>query len=139
MVAVLTRADRILMIQRADHLVAGGAWCFPGGAIEPGETPPQALKRELREELSLTIQPLNHVWRWRSADGALDLEWWMADIVGGRLTPNPQEVQRAEWMTIQAIRATPNVLPNNLEFLDFAVRADLLAPASPGDQATSET
>lgn len=137
-IAVLTRADDILMIQRADHLVAGGAWCFPGGAIEPGETPAHALARELREELSLTIEPLRPVWRWRSDDGSLDLEWWTADILGGRLTPNPQEVQRAEWMTVQTIRATPSILPNNLEFLDFAERSGLLARTSPGGQATSE-
>ncbi len=49
--AVFERDGRILAAQRGPHSSMAGYWEFPGGKIEPGETPQEALARELREEL----------------------------------------------------------------------------------------
>lgn len=49
--AVLTRNGLILAAQRGKSKNQGGLWEFPGGKIEPGETPEEALQRELHEEL----------------------------------------------------------------------------------------
>lgn len=46
-----------LMHRRPSHKHHGGLWEFPGGKVEVGETPQEALIRELEEELSITIQP----------------------------------------------------------------------------------
>lgn len=54
--AAIIRDGRILCAQRgAGHSLAG-KWEFPGGKIEPGETPQQALVREIHEELLCTVQ-----------------------------------------------------------------------------------
>lgn len=45
----------ILLARRPPHLHQGGKWEFPGGKIEPGELPFDALRRELDEELGITI------------------------------------------------------------------------------------
>ncbi|NAZ37733.1 (deoxy)nucleoside triphosphate pyrophosphohydrolase [Rubellimicrobium sp. CFH 75288] len=55
--AALIDADgRVLLAQRPPGRSMAGLWEFPGGKIEPGETPESALIRELREELGLETQ-----------------------------------------------------------------------------------
>ncbi|MFY0638248.1 8-oxo-dGTP diphosphatase MutT [Maricaulis maris] len=51
--ALLDADGRILIAKRPEGKAMAGLWEFPGGKIEPGETPEQAVVRELREELSV--------------------------------------------------------------------------------------
>lgn len=51
------RAGRWLMHRRPAHKQHGGLWEFPGGKVEPGETPRAALVREIREELGIELDP----------------------------------------------------------------------------------
>jgi 8-oxo-dGTP diphosphatase len=78
--AVMIHNDKILGCRRGSHKDAAGMWEFPGGKVEPGESPKQALSREIWEELSLEVKP------WRMLDRSLthvnerlsiDLECWV--------------------------------------------------------------
>lgn len=50
-------AGHFLITQRPAAGLLGGLWEFPGGKVEPGETLPEALRREIREELALEVEP----------------------------------------------------------------------------------
>jgi 8-oxo-dGTP diphosphatase len=55
--AVIVRADgHVLLAQRPPGKAYAGYWEFPGGKLEPGETPEAALGRELHEELGITVR-----------------------------------------------------------------------------------
>jgi len=123
-VAVIPQDDRLLVIRRAQGIRAGGWWCFPGGAIEPGETPEAALIREIREELGLDIRPCRKLWEWTRPDGQLHLHWWLAQPVGSLsdVVPNPAEVAEARLVSVDELRKLDPVLESNLLFLEHYPR-----------------
>jgi len=51
--AVIERRRKVLIARRKAEGNAAGKWEFPGGTVEPGETPEQCLARELHEELGI--------------------------------------------------------------------------------------
>ena len=97
--ALVDRDGRVLLQQRAEGRQMAGLWEFPGGKVEPGERPEDALIRELREELGIETEqaclapatfastPLDHKHlllllyvcrKWQGAPQALDasaLKW----------------------------------------------------------------
>ena len=54
-VALIDVDGRVLIAQRPEGKQLAGLWEFPGGKVDPGERPEQALIRELREELSIEV------------------------------------------------------------------------------------
>ncbi|MCK0380569.1 (deoxy)nucleoside triphosphate pyrophosphohydrolase, partial [Salmonella sp. L-S3099] len=55
--ALVDADGRVLLTQRPEGKSLAGLWEFPGGKVEPGETPEESLIRELREELGITVKP----------------------------------------------------------------------------------
>ena len=54
--ALLRKDQKILITKRPENKQQGGFWEFPGGKLQSGETPQQALRREIREELDLEAE-----------------------------------------------------------------------------------
>lgn len=54
--AISDPTGRVLVTKRPDHVHQGGLWEFPGGKLEPGESPEQGLARELAEELGIEVR-----------------------------------------------------------------------------------
>jgi 8-oxo-dGTP pyrophosphatase MutT (NUDIX family) len=117
-VVVVQRAGRFLMIRRAAQVVAGGAWCFVGGAIDAGESQAAAVVREFREEVGGQVRPVAKVWEYDRGDG-LRLHWWLAELCGAAdgLRPNPAEVAELRWCTADEIECLPGILAGNVCFL----------------------
>ena len=115
--AVLLRADgAFLLAQRPAGKVYAGYWEFPGGKIEPGEAPAQALARELHEELGIDIAGayswLTRVYTY--PHGTVRLRFFRVSDWKG--DPHPREDQAIAWQRIDAPMAAP-MLPANAPVL----------------------
>lgn len=100
-------AGNILIALRAKHVHQGGLWEFPGGKVEAGESAPQALVRELNEELAITVHAMtplltiNHQY----TDLKLRLEVFTVDDFAGQVTAN--EGQEIRWVAPQLLAKFP--------------------------------
>ncbi len=117
-VAVVVRDGKFLMIRRAAGILAGGAWCFVGGGIEPDESQATAVEREFVEEIGGRIRAVKKIWEFTRPDGGLVLHWWLADLLSDDFVANPHEVQDFRWCSLEEIRALDWVLESNHRFLD---------------------
>jgi 8-oxo-dGTP diphosphatase len=117
-VAAIRRADeRWLMIRRSSIVAAPLKVCFPGGAVERGETLETAIVREMREELGVEVKPLRQCWRWEAPDRPLTLWGWTAELIGGELNPDPAEVAETLWLTADEAVNHPDAMASNRDFV----------------------
>jgi len=94
---------QVLVAQRPDYKHQGGKWEFPGGKIHVGEAVPEALARELHEELGITLSaacPLQRV-RHVYPDKRVLLDVWRVTDYTGE--PHGREGQPLRWVTPQAL------------------------------------
>ncbi|HEY3319613.1 MAG TPA: NUDIX hydrolase [Planctomycetota bacterium] len=111
-VAVLQdEAGRFLFIRRAMTLKrAPGWWCFVGGEVEPGESFPDAIRREVREEVGIVIRPLDEIHQSISPNGEFRLHWLRIamDPPNQNLVLEPAEVAEARWLNVsEALKLNP--------------------------------
>ena len=96
--AVIRDGDRIFATQRGYGEYKDG-WEFPGGKIEPGETPQEALKREIKEDLDTTIvvgQLIDTI-EYDYPNFHLSMDCFWCEIASGDLVLKEHEA--AKWLT----------------------------------------
>lgn len=92
------RDGRLLAARRTAPAELAGRWELPGGKVDPGETVPAALVRELREELGVRVRPVEQVPGEWALPGGLLLHVWTAVLVEG--APRPlQDHDCLRWVT----------------------------------------
>lgn len=105
--ALIWQGDRFLACQRPAHKARGLLWEFVGGKVEPGETREEALIRECREELDVTIavdeifMEVDHVY----PDLTVHLTLFNASIADG--IPQKLEHHDIRWITVEEIDHYP--------------------------------
>ena len=101
--ALIWDGDRFLICQRPAHKARGLLWEFVGGKVEPGETKEQALVRECREELDVTVDvgevfmEVTHEY----PDLTVHLTLFHASIAAG--TPKKLEHNDIRWIAVGQI------------------------------------
>jgi len=100
--AIIERGGRVLATERGYGEFAGG-WEFPGGKVEPGETPGQALVREIREELGaeIAVGPLVTVVDHDYETFHLHMRCYLCHVEGGALELH--EHLAAKWLDAGSI------------------------------------
>jgi 8-oxo-dGTP diphosphatase len=99
--AIFNKRNEVLLALRHNHAHQGGLWEFPGGKVETGEDILTALKRELFEELGISVthaRPLICI-RHDYPDKSVLLNVWRVDAYTGQATPC--EGQRLEWVAFE--------------------------------------
>lgn len=125
--AILDKEGKIIIAQRksGDHL--SGKWEFPGGKIEPGETPEQCLARELKEEFDIDVtigdylgSSVHHY-----DNVSIELLTYRASWVGGTITMNDHKAYR--WVTVDQMTEF-DFAPADIPFVKMLRRDQIDAP-----------
>ncbi|MCC6679396.1 MAG: 8-oxo-dGTP diphosphatase MutT [Phycisphaeraceae bacterium] len=102
-----TRLDQvwIFVTRRPDDAVQGGLWEFPGGKIEPGESPQACVLRELKEEIGVEVavcaamEAVTHEYDY----GQVHLQPYICHLQADQ--PRPREGDDRQWVMLQQLRA----------------------------------
>jgi 8-oxo-dGTP diphosphatase len=99
-VALIDPAGRVLLQQRAPGKAMGGLWEFPGGKVEPGETPEAALVRELAEELGISVESAALAPACFASAGLGERHMILLLYLcrAGRATPRPLDASALKWL-----------------------------------------
>ncbi|GAA2258931.1 MULTISPECIES: (deoxy)nucleoside triphosphate pyrophosphohydrolase [Kitasatospora] len=104
----LIHQGRVLAARRSAPPEVAGYWEFPGGKAEPGESPAQALERELHEELGVRARALRQLPGCWPIRPGLELRIWAAELLSGDPQPledhselrwlGPGELAEVDWL-----------------------------------------
>ena len=97
--ALIVRERRLLLARRPAHKHLPHKWEFPGGKVEPGESPAAAVVREIREELGCEIVVTGALPTFTHAYGAVVIEMipFLCALAPGSPEPHPHEHVVLAW------------------------------------------
>ncbi|MEE4298136.1 MAG: (deoxy)nucleoside triphosphate pyrophosphohydrolase [Pseudomonadales bacterium] len=114
---MVLRDGDVLLARRGPGMTLAGHWEFPGGKLEPGEGPAEALVRELDEELGIRVRPVAElaVSELAQGDRRIRLEGWLAELLAGE--PEAREHDALLWRAPHAVEEA-GLAPADLPLLE---------------------
>lgn len=135
-VGVLRRRDgRVLIVERPHGKSFAGAWEFPGGKLESGEAPQQAVERELSEELGIRVGPVMPLICAHHEYEAFHVRLWAYEITKWKGVLHGCEGQRTDWVPLDELD-TKALLPADRPIID-ALRLPRLCRVTPPDTSVA--
>jgi 8-oxo-dGTP diphosphatase len=128
--AVIVAAARVLAARRTSPPDVAGRWELPGGKVDVGETPEQAVTREVAEELGCQVKVLGALEGRVPIKPGYELTAYLVQLVAGE--PTPHEHDAIRWVSVRELDEV-DWLPSDRPFLGQI--ADLLAGGKLRDQA----
>jgi 8-oxo-dGTP diphosphatase len=122
-IAVVEHEGRFLIGQRPPGVALAGLWEFPGGKLQPGETPEAAAVRECREETGLVVEPL---FRYPEQIEQYDHDRVQLCFIGCRLVGGAQPRAPFRWASRAAL--AEHEFPSGNSQLLSILRADRKEP-----------
>jgi 8-oxo-dGTP diphosphatase len=104
--AIIIEGEKILVCQRTRHQTMPLKWEFPGGKVEEGEQPEEALRRELEEELGIDATIDYELLRMRHeypGGGAVDLQFFVVREYKGQL--ENKIFKDMQWSSLEQLRS----------------------------------
>ena len=101
--ALIVRGGRLLIARRPEGRHMAGRWEFPGGKLEKGESPEDAVEREIREELGLDVRAgrIYQAIAYSYPEKDVLLLFYAASVVSGE--PRPVEEAEIRWITLEEL------------------------------------
>lgn len=98
---ILKENHKIMIARKGEGKPLAGMWEFPGGKIEPGESPEQSLVRELKEEMKIKVKVLDYVDEsiYDYGDKVVSLQGYIAEILEGEIVLSDHD--KYEWVEPQ--------------------------------------
>lgn len=124
--ALIVKDGKILVCQRTRHQVMPLKWEFPGGKIEEGEQPRDALKRELDEELGISAEIGAEVARFQHDypnGGAVELRFFLVRQYAGEI--ENRIFREIQWSEPSALNSF-DFLEADLELVKQLARGELI-------------
>ena len=104
---IFNNEGKVLLLKH--RFRSGSGWGIPGGFLEAGEQPEEAMRRELREEIGLEVEQVE-IFTSRSFTKPRQVEILFRCRANTEVKPLTIEVERAEWFSVQAL---PEGLPKD--------------------------
>lgn len=110
------KKEVLLVSSKRDYGEFTGFFYPPGGKVELGETEEEALKREIKEELSVEVFPKRRIDTTPGDVSDQKTSWWLCKISDLNCTIKSSELQEMQWIPLEAIEKRKDIWPATKKF-----------------------
>ncbi len=118
-VAIIQKAGTFLFIRRSDYIdTAAGYWCPVSGRVEENETQIEALQREVKEEVGLSVKALKKICEIPSHNNQFILHFWTTEIISGEASVASDEATDFKWVTLEQMKQLDPVFDEDVQVFE---------------------